>query len=533
MNIMIVDDEVLVRMGLKSILESSGRNYGLIEACNGKEALELYDKHEPRLVFVDIAMPVMDGLEFISEAKKRGCKTKFVILTCHEELYLVRKAIKLGVNDYMVKTSIDNNEILTLADETASELADGSAENGNNGNNDLYKDYAKANILRNMIDNKHLDGDMLKEIIRKYNMTFLEKPFATIMFHFSKLRAKRENGDKIDMSPGLAVSAINLVNEMLRDYCDGYVLEWGNRNILVFLGLPDNETEQRAMVEEFCERLSKAFDMYFNIEISIGAYLEGSYSNVGQAVKNSGDVLRRQSFYENSPGFYFYEALPILNIQVTELEKHRDAIASALVCMDYKGALDALDRFIAMLVSQKPGNINDVYNLFVQLHYIFKQHISQHYENVNGMGFDDFHNCCRLEEYENIFELSNIFRNSLIRMESILSEDQKTYYDRIIYRAKTYISEHLDEDTDLETIAGFVNLSPNYFSEVFRQRTGERFIDYVVNLKINKAKEYIRAGEKVCNVMEKLGYANYSYFCRLFKRVTGKSLKEFRRSIMQ
>ena len=104
MTILIVEDEPRASRGLKNLIEQVGEDFHVVgEALDGKEALELIRMLNPDVVMTDIRMPVMDGMALIMAANAQFIKTKFVIISAYEEFETARKAISLGVSDYLVK----------------------------------------------------------------------------------------------------------------------------------------------------------------------------------------------------------------------------------------------------------------------------------------------------------------------------------------------------------------------------------------------------------------------------------------------
>ena len=115
MRILIVEDEIKIRMGISRLITSHTQHTVVGEAKNGKEGLEMINRYHPQLVISDIRMPVMDGLEMLQGSVKQGNHCHFVILSGYSEFEYAQKALRYGVDDYLLKP---------LAPEDVTELLD-------------------------------------------------------------------------------------------------------------------------------------------------------------------------------------------------------------------------------------------------------------------------------------------------------------------------------------------------------------------------------------------------------------------------
>lgn len=104
-NIMIVDDHAMIREGLKQLLELDGEIRVINEAGDGEECINKIEQVNPDVLLLDINMPKMNGLEVLEVLKERGCGIKVLILTIHNEVEYLAKAVKIGVNGYVLKDS--------------------------------------------------------------------------------------------------------------------------------------------------------------------------------------------------------------------------------------------------------------------------------------------------------------------------------------------------------------------------------------------------------------------------------------------
>jgi DNA-binding NarL/FixJ family response regulator len=103
--IMIADDHSMIREGLKNLLELNGEIEVIAEAVDGKDCLDKLEIYKPDVLLLDINMPVMNGLEVLKELKARKSKIKVLVLTVHNEIEYLLKAVDIGINGYVLKDS--------------------------------------------------------------------------------------------------------------------------------------------------------------------------------------------------------------------------------------------------------------------------------------------------------------------------------------------------------------------------------------------------------------------------------------------
>lgn len=103
--VMIADDHSMIREGLKQLLELEGDFEVIAEACDGVDCLEKLKTVVPDILLLDINMPNMNGLEVLQKMKDMKMKVKVLVLTVHNEVEYLLKAVDIGVNGYLLKDS--------------------------------------------------------------------------------------------------------------------------------------------------------------------------------------------------------------------------------------------------------------------------------------------------------------------------------------------------------------------------------------------------------------------------------------------
>ena len=136
-----------------------------------------------------------------------------------------------------------------------------------------------------------------------------------------------------------------------------------------------------------------------------------------------------------------------------------------------------------------------------------------------------------MEEIEDFSEMERVFMNQLERMAKVASEvtewKMNSYYLKQIL---DFVQDHFDQPISLEDVAGHVNLSVGYLSNYFKEKMGMPFTDYLLKLRMEKAKELLaHTNEKIYRIAERTGYQNSQYFVTVFKKNTGVTPAEYRK----
>jgi DNA-binding NarL/FixJ family response regulator len=109
--LVLADDHGILRAGLRALLNADPDLDVVAEASDGAEALAAVQKHQPDLAILDISMPGLNGLEVLEALNNQNSKTKILILTVHEDTFLLKKALKLGASGYIVKQAVESELI--------------------------------------------------------------------------------------------------------------------------------------------------------------------------------------------------------------------------------------------------------------------------------------------------------------------------------------------------------------------------------------------------------------------------------------
>lgn len=216
--VMVVDDEIMVRMGMRSIVDWGALGYHLVgDASNGKEALEKIEKYQPDIVFTDLVMEPMDGLELIAACRERGYSAEFVVLSSYNDFENVKQAMKLGAVDYVFKLTVTGEELKKVLDDLQS-LHPARSMAGAEVERMFYKSIPaiKTRLLRNIVENSYLsEEEMLKELAAIGVALDLVNPLAVLYIGLDDPGPSRPER-ALPEAHLLRYSVENIITEVLR-----------------------------------------------------------------------------------------------------------------------------------------------------------------------------------------------------------------------------------------------------------------------------------------------------------------------------
>lgn len=159
--ILIVEDEVLVREGLKTLVDWKRLDMDIIGlAANGVEALEIYEQEKPDIILTDIKMPMMDGLEMIARIREKDEGIRIVLLTCYEEFGYLQEALRLGVSDYILKLKMKPDEIENAMERIGRRMDEKQGQEEPDDRNEK-QELPKQDVFYHQISSVHNSYDCL------------------------------------------------------------------------------------------------------------------------------------------------------------------------------------------------------------------------------------------------------------------------------------------------------------------------------------------------------------------------------------
>lgn len=522
MKVLLVDDEEMIRNGIYEAIDWGKLGMEVIgQAEDGEEALQIFQEAGPQLILTDIKMPFMDGLELVEKVKRLSAETYIVIISGYDEFEYAQKAVKLGVNDFIlkpidldyleellvkIKTEDEKRKVKELEDNTLKERAVQSLT------------VLKADFFKELLFRK-----LTEEQVRAKIQELWE---GNIFAYNSVMVIQLDDSNKDNQ---VAYPLVNFVKEGIANEQNHYVIEM-NKNELAICLLGENEfvvkNSMRITMNMIRSYTSCSFTIALGTVYSSLTSLPDSYEEALEALGYKFILGNNQNiFYEEIKERKENQASIIKNID-------QDIIYS----IDFTDK-DNIQREVTRLFSNIKSAGRDSY-LYSQLivSSIYMSSIQTLNEVGGNMGeiFED-----PMEELKQISKSATIedtlhqLLTSLYKIADYVNKRGGGKIPNLIDKAKRYITKHYPTPSlSLDDVASHINVSNSYFSIIFKQETGYTFVDYLTLLRMEKAKYLLKASSyRTYEISELVGYNNSTYFSTLFKKQFGYSPSEYRKKM--
>jgi two-component system, response regulator YesN len=489
----IFDDEYIVLQGLQRMIDWSKYGIELVgTATNGYAAIDLVETHSPDIVFTDIRMPGMDGLQVVEKILAAAPEIVCIVFSGFNEFSYVKRALKLGVSDYLEKPIT-----IPMMEETLDRIQE--------------KIQQRKNVLS--LEEKWEDSRV--ELVEKATLDLLLQG-AEALPKWSK-RFEKEIKE-IEAVTVLALSDKCTPLPSQSSYSSVYIRN-GEDHLLVIFHYQRECTE---LWQQLIYLPSK-----YGITIGSGRTYQ-QITDASKSFKEALQALRYGQFMEQGEWTRFEEIGENPNIP-SDLSEQEEAIIFYLRTGDKQGLFRQLDEFINKIQSQRL-NPDVMEREILKLIYLGLEVAKETGEDVSKITKGNYlpHIEIRLlHTKQKMFSWLKHQMEMIIDWFLYIRQDKK--HDAV-EKACSYIERNFSRDLTLQEVAEYVGMNPTYFSLLFKEEMKISYIKYLTKLRIERAKNLLREGNKVAEVSEKVGYHTYRHFSELFKKQVGINPGQYRDS---
>ncbi|MEK3882371.1 helix-turn-helix domain-containing protein [Paenibacillus sp. PL2-23] len=497
---------------------------------NGARALEAAALDMPDILITDIGMPQMDGLELVSRMKEHKPNLRAAILSCHTEFEYARQAMKLQVQDYLLKDTLEPAQIRTLLTQFIASLEQEREQQSKQLRMerlvDRNRSLMKEKFIRTTLQQPLLDIEKWKAELEGFGLPLRGgETIIPVIGMIDELRAAklRFQSDEV-----LRFAVDNVVEEAIQGSGLSAVhFQYSAQETVILAafqgGLKVNGyDETRALLRSL---QTAVHSLKLRMSFLIGercsepncikaALLHIQQDRVARFYRTSGSIARAEG---RSPGAY-----DLFRDFQKSSERLRDLIIGKKVAeigVTVNSWLDDIEQHRPDPAMVKDWVLRMLLDTRLKLQSALDYRTSGNTDVLPNEALE-LDTMAELKEWMIGHCLSIIATDLYGGTSSKRSE---------IAEACHFVTQHLDRKITLEEVAEQLFMNPSYFSRLFKKETGETFIEYVTRMKMHRAKELLESSATpVGKICELLGYDNQSYFIKLFKAFAGVTPVEFR-----
>lgn len=518
--IAIIDDESLVRVGIKSSVSWEEHGYEIVgEADNGQSGLEMILEKKPDIVFLDVCMPVMDGIEVLRQLKKENLDCTVIVLSCHDDFHYVREAMKNGACDYLRKNEINSANILRVLEEirrSVQEKKDVESEAGQQG---WEKYYSRQACLQQLITGPGRDGELP---LPTDQLAIHESHLICAVFSvadYQQILERYETGYPFTLEH----SVINLTKEVVRQRSREAEIFLQQENIYVLLLSSRSSTrnsEWESQVFSMLSELCTVLQDYLNARIFCGVSSTVSQFSCLPEAFSLANYSRKLHYFQPDKSIIKEARLPADTLEEPAIKEFTGQINTAISKKQYSQAFEHLEAVFQWLSEHSRENLDvtGIRGSFVNMaRYILLQEGKNSEELLS-----------RLTRCETLLQTKEFFQDFQNDLEDSGEDLAQRHY--LIRAATEYIQENLSRgNISLDEIAEHLLISKSYLCRLFQKNMGLSVQRYIHNIRIERAKEYLKDYHlKIYEIAELTGFNSSTHFNIVFKKIVHCTPIEYR-----
>lgn len=523
--VLLVDDEGIVIDSLKFIIEKNfGEQCTIQSAKTGRSAVEVAEQYRPDIIFMDIQMPGLNGIEAMTEIKERNGNAVFIVLSAYDKFNYAKQAIDLGVLEYLMKP-VNSNKIVEVLKKAMLVIEQDRLKRSRD-----LQIREKLKTVVPMLENGFIYALLfqeagLSELTNYRHLLEIDEEYGMVMV--------LEYGD--DNKAGLLTNPVGAgvrihqcyeqLSETVKDFMRMVVgPPMGNR-IVFFVPhvIAEMEYGERIQLIEnmrvLIRKISRQFQMSFKLGIGSVQLFQNIHISYREAMEALRNVKGKVIHIEDLPmGCHYEPNYPI------ELE---EVLFEAVKKGNISSARRYAEQFYEWMFQASAQNEASI--RLKSLEFVL---FAEYWAYLAGGSYQFTgrnHYLKETLEFNVEGELRNWFVEKIFLAARNISLKQEKQASSVVCKARDYINHNFAKDLTLEEVSKEINISPYYFSKLFKEETGENFIEYVTSVRIEHAKELLKNSEySIKEVCIYSGYSDPNYFSRIFKKYAGLPPSEYR-----
>lgn len=534
--ILIADDEGIAVDSITYILEETyGNQCEIRTAGTGRSVIEIADGFHPDVAVMDIQMPGINGIEAIREIRKLSPQTHYIVVSAYDTFDYAKEAIDLGVVSYLTKPL--DRDLFVSAMNTALGMVDREKERRSSA----LRTREKLRTVIPLIENEFLLELLLQNpteaVIDRFR-TFLEIREKSGYILLVECGDAAENGNAAEpkqralenpIGSGIRIQKFyEQIRNILKSRIPGIIVGQIMVNqlpVLIPHSAEAQDYNERTQTIDTCrqivQQLEEKTEIRFRIGIGTVHGMQDMRSSYREAERSLANAANPVSHADDLAVHCVYEESYPVELEHDLFESVQRGNVAA--------ASDNAGRFFSWMADTQLPAEEDSVRLKVLEFVLWAEHIAYSDGSMGQYRFKSRSGYLKLIQTADIRELRIWFVRRIEDAAKKIGEKSENHAGDLIDEAVRYIRGNYQRDISLEDVSRAINISPYYFSKLFKEKTNSTFIEYLTTLRMNRAKELLAdPAASVRDVCTAVGYQDPNYFSRIFKRTTGFTPTEFR-----
>lgn len=530
--ILIVDNEPIIVDGLYSLFqEIEDPDLDIKKAYSASEALGVLGRHKTDIVFADIHMPGMNGLELLRSIRKRYPRCKVIMLTGFNDFEYVQTAIRSGGFDYILKTEGDEKilEVLKKAVQSLKEMEinDSFIYNAREQMN-AAKPMLQKEFLLHALEGDKMSAGSLKKKFAELDIALLaDHPVFVMVGRVDEWPGNYAGSDYLLIFYAIQNIAQEFYASSIRLATVAY-----DKNRFVWLVQPTEEADPAvfpSFVQEMLDSIQTVSRTLLKITVSFAlpaAWCD--WSELSEAFHLLRSVLERglglgKEVILTTPQVLEEEAGRFDDRHLRDFRRNIALLESSVEAGDVESFALRCESMLEASLHRQTWYMEAYYSIATLVLTLLNR-----YDLIRSAEETLVHDLMRIDKHPSCQAAAAYFRRLVQLAIDGRRQEQEERSNDIVHRLHAYIKNHLGEDLSLIRLSSIVYLNPSYLSRLYKQETGHGLSEFIAERRIEKAKMLLLQSDlKVHEIAHSIGLET-GYFIKLFKRYVQTTPLEFR-----
>lgn len=537
--IILVDDEEEVRKSIIRKIEWEAVGFTVVgDAENGEDALEKIESLEPDVVLTDIRMPYMDGLTLAEKIRQKYPSMKIVIFSGYDDFEYAKRAIKLNVTEYILKPV--NVEELTAILKRIKTNLDEEIEQKRNVNI-LRENYRKSlPILRDQflkeLVSRPMDEKTAADGMEEFGISLSGAKKWIALAVDIECEEVREEGklplhEEKELIP---ISVMQIMGENLKPYYRHILFSFSGTEEIGLAGIVaidegNTQTDLINMLGDICKEIKKILKVPVTVGIGHSTL---SLKGMSLSFQSAVDALGYRAIVGGGGTIYINDVEPVSSGKLIFDGKDESELILAIKF----GPVEKIEEAVRNIMNkmsdarvharQYQAYMLSISNCIIQLIQQYDLDMGQIFEGGSGDPFAIIPQLLKKEAFDQwLLPIA-------LKINSTMDEERDNTAKQVMEKAKQYIMDNYqDPALSVEQLCRYLHMSPAYFSTMFKKATGQTYVAYLTEVRLNKAVELLnKTDDKTYVIASKVGYQEQNYFSYVFKKKFGVSPTRYRGS---